>query len=79
MVVILGLVILVAARNGSDPGLHVPSLFERLFARRPAHPQADPQPAPLASQTPAPVPAARPEPPADQAAAVPAGPSAAAE
>jgi hypothetical protein len=75
MVVILGLVILVAARNGSDPGLRVPSLF----ARRPAHPQADPQPAPLASQTPAPVPAARPEPPADQAAAVPAGPSAAAE
>jgi hypothetical protein len=69
------------ARNGSDPGLRVPSLF----ARRPAHPQADPQPAPLASQTPAPVPvpvpvpAARPEPPADQAAAVPAGPSAAAE
>ena len=45
------------ARNGSDPGLRGPSLFERLFERRPAHPQAAPQPAPLASQAPAPVPA----------------------
>ena len=63
------------ARNGSDPGLRGPSLFERLFARRPAHPQAAPQPAPPASQAPAPVPAAQPEPPAGQAAAFPAGPS----
>jgi hypothetical protein len=47
------------ARNGSDPGPRGPSLFERLFERRPAAPQ----PAPLASQTPAPVPAAQPEPP----------------
>ena len=60
------------ARNGSDPGLRGPSLFERLFARRPAHPQAAPQPAPLASQAPAPVPAAQPEPPAGQVAAGPA-------
>jgi hypothetical protein len=69
------------ARNGSAPGLRGPSLFERLFARRPAPPQAAPQPAPLASQAPVPVPvpAARPEPPAGQAAAVPAGPSAPAE
>ena len=67
------------ARNGSDPGLRGPSLFERLFARRPAHPQAAPQPAPLASQAPAPVPAAQPEPPAGQVAAGPAGPSAPAE
>ena len=63
------------APNGSDPGLRGPSLFERLFARRPAHPQ----PAPPASQAPAPVPAAQPEPPAGQAAAVPAGPSAPAQ
>ncbi len=62
------------ARNGSDPGLRGPSLFERLFERRPAHPQAAPQPAPLASQAPVPVPAAQPEPPAGQAAGVPAGP-----
>jgi len=67
------------APNGSDPGLRGPSLFERLFARRPAHPQAAPQPAPPASQAPAPVPAAQPEPPAGQAAAVPAGPSAPAQ
>jgi hypothetical protein len=67
------------ARNGSDPGPRGPGLSERLFARRPAHPQAAPQPAPPASQTPAPVPAAQPEPPAAQAAAVPAGPSAPAE
>ena len=46
--------------NGSDPGLRGPSLSERLFARRPAHPQA----APPAGQAPAPVPAAQPEPPA---------------
>ncbi len=44
------------ARNGSDPGLRGPSLFERLFARRPAHPQGAPQPAPLASQAPPPPP-----------------------
>ena len=61
------------ARNGSDPGLRGPSLFERLFGRRPAHPQAAPQP--LASQASAPVPAAQPEPPAGQAAGVPAGPA----
>src|SRR5579862_8997086 len=29
-----------AARNGSDPGPHRPSLSERLFGRRPVHPQA---------------------------------------
>jgi hypothetical protein len=65
------------ARNGSDPGPRGPSLFERLFARRPA----PPQPAPPTSQAPAPapVPAAQPEPPAGQVAAVPAGPSAPAE
>ena len=49
------------ARNGSDPRLRGPNLFARL----PAHPQAAPQPAPLASQAPAPVPAAQPEPLAD--------------
>jgi len=62
------------ARNGSDPGLRGPSLSQRLFGRRPASPQGAPQPAP--SQAPAP--AAQPEPPAGQAAAVPAGPPAAA-
>jgi hypothetical protein len=65
--------------NGTDPGLRGPSLFARLSARRPAStqadPQADPQPDALASQAPA----AQPEPPADQAAAVPAGASAPAE
>ena len=65
--------------NGTDPGLRGPSLFARLSARRPAStqadPQADPQPDALASQTPA----AQPAPPADQAAAVPAGASAPAE
>ena len=61
--------------NGSDPALRGPSLPERLFGRRPAHPQAAPQPAPPASQNPAP----QPEPPAGQAATVPAGPSAPAE
>jgi hypothetical protein len=65
------------ARNGSDPGPRRPSVSERLFGRRPAHPQADPQPAPSASQAPAPV--AQPEPPAGQAAAVPAGRSAPAQ
>jgi hypothetical protein len=63
------------APNGTDPGLRRPSLFERLFARRSAPPQADPQPDALASQAPA----AQPEPRADQAAAVPAGASAPAE
>ena len=58
-----------AAPNGTDPGLRGPSLFERLFARRPAPPQAAPQPDALASQAPA----AQPEPSAGQAAAVPAG------
>jgi hypothetical protein len=67
------------ARNGSDPGLRGPSLSARLFGRRPAHPQAAPQAAPSASQLPAPAPAAQPEPPAGQAAAVPAGPSAPAQ
>jgi hypothetical protein len=64
-----------AARNGSDPGLPGPSLAERLFGRRPAHPQAVPQAAPSASQAPAPVTTAQPEPPAGQA-AVHAAPSA---
>jgi pyruvate/2-oxoglutarate dehydrogenase complex dihydrolipoamide acyltransferase (E2) component len=65
------------ARNGTDPGPRRPSLSERLSGRRPAHPQAAPQPAPPASQAPAP--AAQPEPPAGQAAAVPAGRSAPAQ
>ena len=60
--------------NGTDPGLRGPSLFARMFARRPASTQADPQPDAVASQAPA----AQPEPPADQAAAVPAGASASA-
>ena len=38
------------ARNGSGPGLRGPSRSQRLFGRRPAHPQAAPQPAPLPSQ-----------------------------
>ena len=63
------------APNGTDPGLREPSLFARLFARRPAPPQAGAQPDALASQAPA----AQPEPPADQAAAVPAGASAPAD
>ena len=64
------------APNGTDPGLRGPSLSERLlFARRPAPPQASPQPDALASQAPA----AQPEPPAGQAAAVPAGAPAPAE
>ena len=37
--------------NGTDPGLRGPSLFARLFARRPASTQADPQP--TLSQAPA--------------------------
>ena len=57
--------------NGTDPGRR----RSGLFARRPAPPQADPQPDALASQAPA----AQPEPPADQAAAVPADASAPAE
>ena len=57
------------APNGTDPGLREPSLFARLSARRPAPPQAGPQPDALASQAPA----AQPEPPAGQAAAVSAG------
>jgi hypothetical protein len=63
------------APDGTDPGLRRPSLSERLFARRPAPPRAAPQPDALASQAPA----AQPEPPAGQAAAVPAGASAPAE
>ena len=63
------------APNGTDPGLREPSLFARLFARRPAPPQAGPQPDALASQAPA----AQPEPSVGQAAAVSAGPSAPAE
>src|SRR5580692_9251933 len=58
--------------NGTDPGLRGPSLFARMFARRPASTQADPQPDAVASQALV----AQPEPPADQAAAVPAGASA---
>ena len=65
------------ARNGSDPGLRGPSLSERLFGRRPASPQAAPQPEAPASQAPAA--SAQPGPPAGQAAAVPAGPSAPAQ
>jgi hypothetical protein len=61
--------------NGADPGLREPSLFARLFARRPASTQAGPQPDAPTSQAPA----AQPEPPADQAAAVPADASAPAE
>jgi hypothetical protein len=61
--------------NGTDPGLREPSLFARLFARRPASPQAGPRGDAPASQAPA----AQPEPPADQAAAVPADASAPAE
>ncbi len=64
-----------AAPNGTDPDLRGPSLFERLFARRPAPPQAAPQSDAPASQAPA----AQPEPPAGQAAAVPAGASTPAE
>jgi hypothetical protein len=60
------------APNGTEPGLRGPSLFERLFERRPAPPQAVPQPDALASQAPA----AQPEPSAGQ---VPAGASAPAE
>lgn len=67
------------ARNGSDPGPRGPSLSERLFGRRPVHPQAAPRPALPASQAPAPVTAAQPEPPAGHAAAVPAAPSAPAQ
>jgi hypothetical protein len=55
------------ARNGSDPGPRRPSLSQRLFGWRAAHPQAAPQPA---SQVP--VSAAQPEPPAGPSAAVPA-------
>ena len=66
-------------RNGSDPGLRGPSLserlFGRLFGRRPASPQAAPQPEAAASQAPA----TQPEPPAGQAVAVSAGPSVPAE
>ena len=65
------------ARNGSDPGLRGPSLSQRLFGRRPAHPQAAPQPAPLPSQ--ALTTSAQPGPPVGQAAAVPAGPLAPAQ
>jgi hypothetical protein len=61
--------------NGTDPGLRGPSLFARMFARRPASTQADPGPDAVAIQAPA----AQPEPLADQAAAVPAGASASAE
>ena len=62
------------ARNGSDPGRRGPSLPERLFGRRPASPQAAPQPEAPASQ--AASASVQPGPPAGQAAAVPAGPSA---
>jgi hypothetical protein len=63
------------APNGTDPGSRGPSRFARLFARRPASPQTDPQTDALASE----VPAAQPERPADQAVTVPAGASAPAE
>jgi hypothetical protein len=61
--------------NGTDPGLRKPSSFARLFAGRPAPPQADPESDALASQAPV----AQPESPAGQATAVPAGASAPAE
>ena len=61
--------------HGTDPGLRRPSLSERLLGRRPAPPQAAPQPDALASQDPA----AQPEPPADQADTVPVGASAPAD
>ena len=69
------------ARNGSDPGLRGPSLSERLFGRRPASPQAAPQPEAPASQASAASASASAQPgsPAGQAAAVPAGPPAPAE
>jgi hypothetical protein len=60
------------SRNGSDPGLGGPSLSER----RPASPQATPQPEAPATHASGPVPAVEPESPAGQAAAVPAGPPA---
>jgi hypothetical protein len=63
------------APNGTDPGLREPSVFARLFARRPAPPQVGPQPDALASQAPA----GQPEPSAGEAAAVPAGASAPAD
>jgi hypothetical protein len=63
------------SRNGSEAGLRGPSLSERLFGRRPAHPQAAPQPEAAASQAPAPA-SAQPGPPAGRAATVPAGPAA---
>jgi hypothetical protein len=65
------------SRNGSEAGLRGPSLSERLFGRRPAHPQAAPQPAPLPSQALAA--SAQPGPLAGQAAEVPAGPPAPAQ
>jgi hypothetical protein len=61
--------------DGSDPGLRGPSLSERLFGRRPASPQAAPQPEAPSGQAPGPA-SAQPGPPAGQAAAVPAGPPA---
>jgi hypothetical protein len=67
------------ARNGSDPGLRGSSLSQRLFGRRPAPPQAAPQPEAPTTQGSGPVPAVEPEPPAGQAAAVPAGPLAPAQ
>ena len=63
------------APDGTDPGSRGPSRFARRFARRPASPRTDPRTDALASQ----VPAAQPEPPAGQAATVPAGASAPAE
>jgi hypothetical protein len=65
-----------AARNGSEPGLRGPSLTQRLFGRRPAPPQAAPQPEAPTTQASGPVPAVEPEVPA---AAVPAGPLAPAQ
>ena len=62
------------ARNGSDPGRRGPSLPERLFGRRPASPQPE-APASQAASASASA-SVQPGPPAGQAAAVPAGPSA---
>ena len=61
-------------RNGSDPGRRGPSLPERLFGRRPASPQPE-APASQAASASASA-SVQPGPPAGQAAAVPAGPSA---
>ena len=61
-------------RTGSDPGPRRPSLSERLFGRRPAHPQAAPQS--VAAGQPGSRPRPRRTAGTPAAVAVPAGPSA---